>query len=115
MSRSPWLRSWAFLGQGQLLRVALLAALAAAFAVDELAYGRAEGQWFGARWLGELERAVRYLRARRLGLALHLNRLERRLAALVVAPRTDIEAAAAVAGQRLLLEASQADGRSPSV
>lgn len=113
-SRSPWLRLWAVLGQGHLLRMAFLAALAAAFAVDELAYARVDGQRFGARWLGELERAVRYLRARRLGLALQLNLLDRRLVALVVAPRTDIEAATAVASQRLLLEAAQADGRPPS-
>jgi hypothetical protein len=112
-SRSPWLRLWALLGQGHLLRVAFLAALAGAFAVDELAYARAEGQRFGARWLGELERAVRYLRARSLGLALQLNLLDRRLAALVVAPRINIEAAAAVASQRLLLEACQEAGRPP--
>ena len=85
-SSSAWLRAWALLGQGHVVRVILVGALVAAFVLDEQAYCRAHAARFGDRPRIELRRALHALHERRLGLALEASRLDRRLAALALAP-----------------------------
>jgi hypothetical protein len=71
---------------GHVLRVILVGALVAAFVLDEQAYCRAHAARFGDRPRIELRRALHALHERRLGLALEASRLDRRLAALALAP-----------------------------